>query len=114
MAAAKSKRKTKAKVKSKSQFNLTAKIKNIVFSSQGFPIILTLFTIATMFVLFRMKGVDLRYKVAEEQKTIDRLIMDNKEIKARKARLLSVNKLKVLAKKYNLSQPKQSQIIVLQ
>ena len=112
MAAAKSKRKTK--VKSKRQFNVADKLKNIVFSSQGFPIILTLFTIATMFVLFRMKGVDMRYKVAEEQKTIDKLVMENKELKARKAKLLSVTKLKKLAKKYELNQPKQSQIIVLQ
>lgn len=112
MAAAKSKRRTKAKTKKRVEF--VNKIKNIVFSSQGFPIILTIFTIATMFVLFRMKGVDLRYKVAEEQKSIDKYVLENKELKAQKARLLSVNKLKKLAKKYKLSQPKQSQIIVLQ
>lgn len=112
MAAAKSKRRTKGKTKK--QFQIVSKVKNIVFSSQGFPIILTLFTIATMFVLFRMKGVDLRYKVSEEQRSIDKYVLENKELKAQKARLLSVNKLKKLAKKYKLSQPKQSQIIVLQ
>lgn len=66
-----------------------------------------------LFVLFRMKGVELDYKITSVNKDIDKVVLDNKELKAKKARLLSVKRLRKLASKYDLKQPKQKQIIVL-
>ena len=46
-------------------------------------------------------------------KKIEQVQLEGKELKAKKARLLSVKRLRGLAKKYNLSRPKQDQIIVI-
>jgi cell division protein FtsL len=93
--------------------NLLDKAKNILLSSQGFPIFLTLIVLAILFVLFRMKSVELDYKIIEVNKDIKKMQLKNKELEARKARLLSTRRLRRLAKKYKLSQPKQDQIIVI-
>jgi hypothetical protein len=60
-----------------------------------------------------MKGVELDYKITAVNKDIEKVVLDNKELKAKKARLLSVKRLRKLASKYDLKQPKQKQIIVL-
>ena len=60
-----------------------------------------------------MKGVELDYKITSMNKDIDKVSLDNKELKAKKARLLSVKRLTKMAVKYQLRQPKQDQIIVL-
>ncbi|MCF8058138.1 MAG: hypothetical protein K9K67_02510 [Bacteriovoracaceae bacterium] len=88
-------------------------IKNVIFSNQVFPFVLTFFVLALLFVLFRMKGVELDYKITSVNKDIEKVLLDNKELKARKARLLSVKRLRKMASKYELKQPKQKQIIVL-
>ena len=88
-------------------------IKEAVFSSQGFPILLTLSVIGVLFVLFRMKSIELDYKIAEIDKEKNKIEMEGKEIKATKARLLSVKNLRRLAKKYDLKQPSSKQIIVI-
>ena len=92
---------------------LSQKFKSIITSPEGFPIILTLAVISILFVLFRMKNVELDYKINETNKKLDKALIQNKELKAEKARLLSVRRLKNLAKQNNLSEPKQSQIIVI-
>ena len=38
---------------------------------------------------------------------------ENKDLKARKARLMSVDRLRSMAKQHGLAQPKQNQIIVV-
>ena len=91
---------------------LTA-IKNTIFSNQVFPFVLTFFVLGLLFVLFRMKGVELDYKITSVNKDIQRVTLDNKELKAKKARLLSVKRLRRMANKFDLKQPKQRQIIVL-
>ncbi len=93
--------------------NPTAAIKNIIFSNQVFPFVLTFFVLGLLFVLFRMKGVELDYKITSVNKDIERVTLDNKELKAKKARLLSVKRLRTMASKYGLNQPRQKQIIVL-
>ncbi len=92
---------------------IIGRAKNILFSSQGFPIFLTCTIIALLFVLFRMKGVELDYEVANLKKTVELVGLENKKLKAKRARLLSTKNLRNLAKKYDLYQPKQSQIIVI-
>jgi cell division protein FtsL len=88
-------------------------IKHTLFSNQVFPFVLTFFVLGLLFVLFRMKGVELAYKVTSVNKDIEKVLLDNKELKAKKARLLSVKRLRKMASKYELKQPKQKQIIVL-
>jgi cell division protein FtsL len=99
--------------KSKSSFSLRQKIKDIVFSSKGFPIFLSFATLAILFVMFRMKNVESDYKITKTNKDIERVMLDNKELKAKKARLLSSDKLRRLASIHHLDQPKQDQIIVI-
>jgi hypothetical protein len=38
------------------------KVKGFIFSSQGFPLLLMFSVISVLFVLFRMKSVELDYK----------------------------------------------------
>lgn len=93
--------------------SLFSLIKKIVFSSQGFPILLTIAVLGMLFVLFRMKEVELDYEMIEVNKNIAKVQLENKELKVKKAKMLSVKKLRQLAKKYNLHPPKQEQIIVI-
>lgn len=93
---------------------LMEKIKNTVFSGQGLPIVLSFTIMGVLFVLFRMKAVELDYKISEANRSIEDALSENKDLNAMKANLLSVNNLRTMAKRYNLSQPKQEQIIVIQ
>jgi len=88
-------------------------IKKVLFSSQGFPIMLTLSVLGVLFVLFRMKAVETNYKITSMNKDIEKVALESKELKAKKARLLSIKALNKMAKKYKLSQPKDKQIIVI-
>lgn len=92
---------------------IVQKIKNAIFSSNGFPLFLSFATLAILFVLFRMKGIEIDYKISALDKDIQQVSMENKELKARKARLLSVKNLRAMASKYNFAQPKEQQILVI-
>lgn len=93
--------------------SIGSRIRAILFSSQGFPIFLTLASLGILFVLFRMKGVELDYKLSDEQRKVEKLMVVNKGLKAAKARKLSVNQLRRMARKHRLKRPKQQQIIVI-
>lgn len=99
--------------KTKSESVVVTKIKAAIFSSRGFPLILTFTILGILFVLFRMKGIEVDYKVSDINKDIDIVSLENKELKAQKARMLSVNRLNELADEYELKQPDQGQIIVV-
>lgn len=90
------------------------KVKSVILSTQGFPIFIAFTTLAVMFVVFRMKNVEMDYKISKNNKEIEKVVLDNKELKAKKARLLSADKLRTLAERHSLTQPKQNQIIVIQ
>lgn len=92
---------------------LVARIKAIIFSSRGFPLILTFTMLGILFVLFRMKGIEMEYKLSDINRNIENVGLENKELKAQKARLLSVNQLGLFAKKFDLKQPGQGQIIII-
>ena len=98
--------------KSKNE-SIGAKIKGVLLSSQGLPIVLSLVVITVLFVLFRMKGIELNYEIATVKKDVEKIRVEGKELKAKKARLLSVSNLRKMARNYNLAQPKQHQIIVV-
>lgn len=107
-------KKVSAKNKNKLTYSLLIQhSKNIFLSSQGLPIFLMLALIAILFVLFRMKGIELNYNITAKSKEIEKVLIENKEFKAKKAKLLSVKNLNAIAKKYKLSQPKEKQIIVI-
>ena len=99
--------------KSANKTQLGKKIKEIVFSSQGLPIFLSFTCLAILFVLFRMKNVEMDYKISKSNRDIEKVLLDNKELKAKNARMLSTDKLRRLAVAHHLDQPKQDQIIVI-
>jgi hypothetical protein len=99
--------------KSQDKFSLGKKIREIVFSSQGFPIFLSFTTLAILFVLFRMKNVEMDYQITKANRDIEKVLLDNKELKAKNARMLSTDRLRRLASVHHLDQPKQDQIIVI-
>jgi hypothetical protein len=89
------------------------KVNEIALSSKGLPIILTISMICIVFVVFRMQRVELEYEMNLVRHEIEKADFDNKEFKAMKANYLSVNRLKELAKKYDLKEPSQEQIILI-
>mgnify|MGYP006443654563 CR=1 FL=1 len=99
--------------KKNSNYSASQKLKSIIFSSQGLPLIFMFAFIGVLFVLFRMKGIELDYKVGSLNEKIERVKIHNKELKAKKAKLLSVKKLEVMADKHNMAQPEEKQIMVV-
>lgn len=99
--------------KSSDKFQIGKKIKEVIFSSQGLPIFLSFTTLAILFVLFRMKNVEMDYKISKSNRDIEKVLLDNKELKAKSARMLSTERLRRLAAAHSLDQPKQDQIIVI-
>lgn len=69
--------------------------------------------IGALFVLTRMKGIEQDYKYNELAKRLDIQKIQNKELKAKKARELSVKNLKAYAKKFKLQEPDEKHIIVV-
>jgi hypothetical protein len=96
-----------------SNLQLGKKIREVIFSSQGLPLFLSLTTLAILLVLFRMKNVETDYKISKSNRDIEKVLMDNKELKAKSARMLSADKLRRLASIHRLDQPRQDQIIVI-
>jgi len=92
---------------------VVAKGKAMLFSTQGFPIFLSFIVMAVLFILFRMKGVELDYEMIKVEKNIASLTLENKELKAREAKLLSAKRLRKVAKDYKLAEPGEKQIIVI-
>jgi predicted oxidoreductase len=60
-----------------------------------------------------MKNVETDYKISKSNRDIEKVLMDNKELKAKSARMLSTDKLRRLASIHRLDQPRQDQIIVI-
>ena len=99
--------------KSSERFEWVGKIREMIFSTTGLPFFLTFTTLAVLFVLFRMKNVEKDYLISKTNKDIEKVLLDNKELKAKEARMLSAEKLRKLASIHRLEQPKQDQIIVI-
>lgn len=100
--------------KSKANDSIRERLKEVFFSTQGLPIFLTIAVIAILFVIFRMKGVEIDYKLAEINREIDQVSLVNKELKAQRAQLLSVGRLREMAEIHNFNRPSEDQIIVIQ
>ena len=76
-------------------------------------IFLTLIVLSLLMVLFRMKSIELDYKMSDKTKKVEKISIKNKEIKASKARLLSTKSLRRMAKRHRLKEPSQKQIIII-
>jgi hypothetical protein len=84
-----------------------------VLTSQTFPLICVLGTLGVMFVLFRMKGIEQDYRFSDLAKKIKIEETENKELKAERARMLSIKNLKGFAKRYKLKEPNEKHIIII-
>ncbi len=84
-----------------------------VFTSQALPLILVVSVLGIMFVLTRIKGIEQDYKYNEIAKRIKIQKDRNKELKATKARELSVKNLKAFARKFDLKAPTEKKIIII-
>lgn len=102
-----------ARGKSKISFEWILRLREMLFSTTVFPFFLTFTILAILFVLIRMKNVEKDYQISQTNKNIEKLLFDNKELKAKKARMLSSDKLRKLASLHQLEQPKAEQIIVI-
>ncbi len=80
---------------------------------QTLPLIFVVSILGIMFVLIRMKGIEQDYKFNEIAKRIRVQQTQNKELKAKKARELSVKKLKAYARKFKLNEPDEKRIIII-
>ena len=84
-----------------------------LFNSQTMPLIFAFSVLGILFVLIRMKGVEQDYKYNEIAKRIQIQENKNKQLKATRARVLSVKQLKSFAKKFNLQEPDEKRVIVI-
>jgi len=82
-------------------------------TSRFMPVFLAFALIGALFVLTRMKGIEQDYKYNDIAKRIEVQKIQNKELKAKKARELSVKNLKAYAKKFSLQEPDEKHIIVI-
>ena len=64
----------------KRKIKISDKLKDTFLSSQGLPLSLAFIIISILFVLFRMKGVELDYKVNTVNSTIEKNLLENKEL----------------------------------
>ncbi len=88
-------------------------LKNLIFSTHGFPIFLVLAILMVSFVVFRMKSIDFDYRTNEINLALERSHIENKDLKAKQARLLSSRHLHELAMRHHLAEPNQKQMIVI-
>lgn len=84
-----------------------------MITSQTLPLIFVVSILGIMFVLIRMKGIEQDYKYNEIAKRINVQVIQNKELKAKKARELSVKQLKAYANKFELNEPDEKRIIII-
>ena len=90
-----------------------AKLKELIFSAQIFPLLLSFTALAILFVLFRMKSVEQDYVYNNLNKDLREVSIENKELNAKKADLLSIENMRKIAEKYNLKEANQDQIIIV-
>jgi len=82
-------------------------------NSQGYPILVTITFLAILIVLCRMKTLEVDYSINDTNKEIDRSVVENKDLKAKHAKLLSSDSLRRMAKKHDFNLPTQQQVLVI-
>jgi len=86
---------------------------HFLFNPRALPFTLTFTTLAILFVGFRMKGIEQAYQLNNIKQEIYKATIRNKELKAQRAREMSVPKLREFAVKYDLKEPGPEQIIFI-
>lgn len=89
------------------------KVIQILFSPTVLPFTLTFSCMAVLFVTIRMKSIEQAYSLNTVDQMIDKAVVQNKELKAQRARMLSVQRLHEYADKFNLKEPGPEQIILI-
>lgn len=84
-----------------------------LFNAQALPFTLTFTTLAVLFVGFRMKGIEQAYELNILKSDTHKSSIRNKELKAQRAREMSVQKLREFAVRYSLKEPGPEQIILI-
>lgn len=88
-------------------------IQEHLFNTQTMPLIFVFSILGILFVLIRMKGIEQDYKYSDISKRVNIQHLKNKELKADRARRLSVKTLKGFAKKYDLREPNEKKVILI-
>lgn len=96
---------------SKLKFN--NRLIEFLFNAKALPFTLTFTTLAVLFVAFRMKGIEQAYSLNNINSEIQKASIHNKELKAQRAREMSVPKLREFAVRYGLKEPGPEQIILI-
>lgn len=100
-------------LRKKGKFTFNNRLLEFLFNPQALPFTLTFTTLAVLFVGFRMKGIEQAYLLNTIEQDIHKATIKNKELKAQRAREMSVPRLREFAVKYDLKEPGPEQIILI-
>ena len=89
------------------------KVLQTLFHPRILPFTLTFSCMAVLFVTIRMKSIEQAYQLDGLANAMDKALVENKELKAQRARMLSVQRLRDYAEKFNLKEPGPEQIILI-
>lgn len=97
--------------KGASRFN--NRLLEFLLNPRALPFTLTFTTLAVLFVGFRMKGIEQAYLLNSIKNDYHKSTIRNKELKAQRAREMSVPRLREIASRYGLKEPGPEQIILI-
>jgi hypothetical protein len=97
----------------KRKVNTKKSILKRVVQSKLFPFVTILCFLGVGFVLTRMKRIEQDYAYNDIQKDYTKVSNKIKELRAKKAEMLSIKNLRGIAKKYNLKEPDYNHIILI-
>lgn len=100
-------------LRKKSKIAFNNRLIEFFFNKDTLPFTLTFTTLAVLFVGFRMKGIEQAYELNIITNNIYKETIRNKELKAQRAREMSVPKLREFAVRYDLKEPGPEQIILI-
>jgi cell division protein FtsL len=100
-------------LRKKRGIKLNSRLLQFFFNARALPFTLTFTTLAVLFVAFRMKGIEQAYQLNNIDADIQKEVIRNKELKAQRAREMSVPRLREFAVKYDLKEPGPEQIILI-
>lgn len=100
-------------LRKKTSIKFNSRLMEFFFNPQALPFTLTFTTLAILFVGFRMRGIEQAYSLNNIEQEIYKATIRNKELKAHRAKEMSVPKLREFAVKYDLKEPGPEQIILI-
>jgi len=100
-------------IRKKGKFKFNNRLMEFLFNPKALPFTLTFTTLAILFVGFRMRGIEQAYQLNNIEADIQKATIQNKELKAQRAKEMSVPRLREFASKYDLKEPGPEQIILI-